>query len=221
VTKTAIIFDFDGVIADSEALSNTVLAETVTRLGLPTTLEDALDRYQGRSWTEVVARIEAGVGEPQALRFADELKAETFSRLRANLVEVPGATAFIRSLAHLRTCIASSSSVERLAVCLETLGIASDFCGRIFSSEMVQRGKPHPDIFLHAAAQLGVEPSSCFVIEDSASGVRGGVAAGMTVVGLCAASHIREGHADRLAEAGATHVAGSWDEVSTFLMGQI
>ncbi len=79
---------------------------------------------------------------------------------------------------------------------------------------MVRRGKPHPDIFLFAAEKLGVDPRSCLVIEDSAGGVTAAVAAGMTAVGLCAASHVRPGHDLRLREAGATHLASSWDEVA-------
>jgi beta-phosphoglucomutase-like phosphatase (HAD superfamily) len=79
---------------------------------------------------------------------------------------------------------------------------------------MVSRGKPHPDIFLLAADKLGVSPKSCLVIEDSTSGIKAAVAAGMTAVGLCAASHIREGHQLKLREAGAVHLAKSWDEVA-------
>lgn len=80
-------------------------------------------------------------------------------------------------------------------------------------SDMVSRGKPHPDIFLLAADKLGMNPGSCLVIEDSASGIKAAVAAGMTAVGLCAASHVRDGHQLRLREAGALHLANSWDEV--------
>lgn len=216
--KAAMIFDFDGVIADSETLANAVLAEKLSGSGLPTTLDDALTRYQGRRWAEVEALIADGIGGTLPESFSDELKRETLMRLATDLVEVPGATAFIRSLTGFRTCIASSSSFERLGVCLEALGLTDDFRGRIFSSEMVQRGKPHPDIFLHAAAQLGVAPSRCIVIEDSPSGVQAGVAAGMTVIGLCAASHVRAGHAERLTQTGAAFVARSWSEVSVTVM---
>ncbi len=219
--KTAIIFDFDGVIADSEVLANTVLAEKLSGLGLPTTLDDALDRYQGRRQAEVEALITAGLGGTLPAGFSDELKRATLMRLATDLVEVPGATVFIRSLTGFRTCIASSSSVERLGVCLEALGLTDDFRGRVFSAEMVRRGKPHPDIFLHAAAELGVAPSQCIVIEDSPSGVQAGVAAGMTVIGLCAASHIRAGHADLLMRAGAAFVARSWGEVSANVLERV
>jgi beta-phosphoglucomutase-like phosphatase (HAD superfamily) len=80
------------------------------------------------------------------------------------------------------------------------------------------RGKPHPDIFLFAASKLGVSPSECLVIEDSAGGIRAAVTAGMTAVGLCAASHIREGHDLKLRDAGAAHVAHSWSDVERFAL---
>lgn len=213
----AIIFDFDGVIADSELLANRVLAETVTGLGLPTTVDDALDRYMGRRWPEVIAAIGEALGSPLPGGFGEALKAATLARFVTDLSEVQGATAFIRATAYLPRCIASSSSPDRLTLSLDRLGLVDDFAGRVFSAEAVARGKPHPDIFLHAAAQLGVSPSACLVIEDSLSGVRAGVAAGMTVIGLCAASHIRAGHAERLMAAGAAHIATGWDEVAALL----
>lgn len=216
----AIIFDFDGVIADSEELSNRVIAERVTALGLPTTLDDALHRYQGRRWGEAMALIEADIGRPLPPRFSEELLTVLRASFRTELREVPGATGFIRRFSRLPRCIASSSAMDRLRLGLELLGIADEFAGMVFSAEMVARGKPHPDIFLHAAEQIGVVPSRCLVIEDSANGVEAGVAAGMAVVGLCAGAHSRRGHGDRLRAAGAVHVAASWDEVAAYLVGR-
>jgi HAD superfamily hydrolase (TIGR01509 family) len=210
----AIIFDFDGVIADSEALANRVLAEHVTALGLPTTLEQALERYVGRRWPEAMALIESALGRPLPADFSDRLAAATLECFRAELREVPGATAFIRRWPGLPRCIASSSSIGRLTLCLDKLGLTEHFAGAVFSADMVERGKPHPDIFLYAAQRLGVEPARCLVIEDSPSGIRAAKAAGMTVVGLAAASHIPTGHDRRLLEAGADHVATTWQGVS-------
>jgi hypothetical protein len=107
----ALIFDFDGVIADSEAIANTVLAETVTGLGHSTTLDQALTRYMGRRWGEVVAEIEAAIGKPLPDNFSDQLKLATLARFRTDLKEVSGATDFIRRFAHIPRCIASSSSI--------------------------------------------------------------------------------------------------------------
>jgi HAD superfamily hydrolase (TIGR01549 family) len=210
---SALIFDFDGVIADSEALANTVLAEFVTGLGHPTTLEDSLQRYTGSRWNEVIAQIEAAVGRPVPAGFSDDLKSATLDRFRTDLKEVSGAGKFIERFYHLPRCIASSSSIDRLKLCLEVLNLTDTFGDNVFSADMVSRGKPHPDIFLLAADRLGVKPGSCLVIEDSTGGIKAAVAAGMTAVGLCAASHIRDGHHQKLREAGAVHLADSWDEV--------
>jgi HAD superfamily hydrolase (TIGR01549 family) len=213
----ALIFDFDGVIADSEAIANTVLAETVTRLGHSTTLDEALTRYSGRRWDEVVAEIEAAIGRPLPDDFSGQLKLSTLDRFRTDLKEVSGATDFIRRFAHIPRCIASSSSIDRLQLCLSVLALEAEFGSHVvFSADMVARGKPHPDIFLFAAGRLGVRPDQCLVIEDSAGGIRAAVAAGMTVVGLCAASHIRDGHDLKLRDAGAVHLAHSWSDVERF-----
>ena len=209
----ALIFDFDGVIADSEAIANTVLAETVTGLGHPTTLDQALTRYMGRRRGEVVAEIEAAIAKPLPDNFSDQLKLATLARFRTDLKEVRGATDFVRRFAYLPRCIASSSSIDRLQLCLSVLDLEAEFGSHVYSADMVARGKPHPDIFLYAASKLGVGPKECLVIEDSAGGVRGAIAAGMTVVGLSAASHIRDGHDLRLRDAGAVHLAQSWSDV--------
>jgi HAD superfamily hydrolase (TIGR01509 family) len=215
----ALIFDFDGVIADSEAIANTVLAEIVTGLGHSTTLDQALARYSGRRWDEVVAEIEAALGRSLSSDFSSELKHATLDRFRTDLKEVSGAANFIRRFSHLPRCIASSSSIDRLRLCLSVLELEAEFGGHVFSADMVARGKPHPDIFLFAAGRLGVRPDRCLVIEDSAGGIEAAVAAGMTAVGLCAASHIREGHDLKLRAAGASHLAHSWPEVERFALG--
>src|SRR6266478_1094133 len=215
-TVGALIFAFDGVIADSESIANTVLAETVTGLGHSTTLDQALARYMGRRWGEVVAEIEAAIGKPLPGNFSDQLKLATLDRFRTDLKEVRGATRFIRRFAHIPRCIASSSSLDRLQLCLSVLALEAEFGPHVFSADMVARGKPHPDIFLFAAGKLGVNPEECLVIEDSAGGIKAAVAAGMTAIGLCAASHIREGHDVRLRDAGAVHLAHSWSDVEHF-----
>lgn len=207
------IFDFDGVIADSEALANTVLAELITDLGHPTNLDDSLEHYSGRRWDDAMAAIASVVGKPLPASFSDDLKSAVLDRFRTDLTEVTGATKFIETFSDVPRCIASSSSIDRLQLCLSVLNLTDKFGGNVFSADMVPRGKPHPDIFLLAAGKLGVKPRSCLVIEDSTSGIKAAVAAGMTAVGLCAASHIREGHHLKLREAGAVHLANSWNEV--------
>lgn len=215
----ALLFDFDGVIADSEALANSVLAEWVMALGLPTTRDQALDRYMGKRWAEAIAAIEQGIGRPVPERFADDLQRATLARFRTDLREVAGAAKFLKAFAVVPRCIASSSSAERLALCLDILGLADMFGPHVYSADLVLHGKPNPDIYLLAAERLDVAPSACVVIEDSPGGVRAGRAAGMTVIGLCAASHIRAGHGDRLREAGAHHIAASWADAAKIVAG--
>jgi HAD superfamily hydrolase (TIGR01509 family) len=218
-TVGALIFDFDGVIADSEAIANTVLAETVTELGHPTTLDQSLTRYAGRRWHDVMAEIEKAIGKSLPADFSHDLKRATLDRFRTDLKEVSGAADFIKRFSHLPRCIASSSSIDRLQLCLSVLALEAEFGEHVYSADMVARGKPHPDIFLFAANKLGVNPDRCLVIEDSAGGIKAAVAAGMTAVGLCAASHIRDGHDAILREAGAVHLAQSWADVERFALG--
>jgi HAD superfamily hydrolase (TIGR01509 family) len=115
------------------------------------------------------------------------------------------------------TCVASSSSREWLDHCVDKFGFRSDFEDKLFSATLVENGKPAPDIYLLAAREMRAEPSSTVVIEDSPTGVAGGIAAGMTVIGYLGASHIRPGHADKLRAAGAHHLAETFDEVEHLL----
>jgi len=209
----AIIFDFDGVIADSEVLSNTVLAEIVSELGVPTTLEDSYRHYMGKRFHDVIAAIEKTVGRALPPSFGEEYQGRTLQRFRQELAPIAGAREFIDKFIDVPRCIASSSSPDRLAVCLDVLDMTGLFEGRVFSASEVARGKPYPDIFLHAAAQIGVPSSDCIIIEDSASGVIAGQAAGSIVIGLLAAGHIRDGHAATLKEAGAHHLAADYVEL--------
>jgi HAD superfamily hydrolase (TIGR01509 family) len=218
----ALIFDFDGVIADSEVLVNSAMADALTRLGLPTTLEQSLATFLGKRWPEVVALVEArlaaeGPGGKLPDTFSDDLKAAVHVRFRDELTEVSGARAFIRAHAHLPRAIASSSSADRLALCLDVLGLAEDFGIHVYSADLVTRGKPEPDIFLLAADRLNVRPADCIVIEDSPGGIRAARAAGMTAIGLHAAAHLPANHADALKAAGAHHIAADWNEVQTIV----
>jgi HAD superfamily hydrolase (TIGR01509 family) len=209
----AIIFDFDGVLADSEVLSNSVLAEVVTELGVPTSIDDAYRTYMGKRLSEVIEAIEVAVGRKLPADFADSYQLRTFEAFRARLMPIDGAREFIEAWRGVPQCIASSSSPERLALSLEVLNMTPLFEGRVFSASTVARGKPHPDIFLYAAEKLGVSPADCIVIEDSRGGVTAGRAAGATVIGLTAAGHIQPGHDARLREAGADHVVASFAEL--------
>ena len=210
---SAIIFDFDGVIADSEVLANAVLAELVTELGVPTTVEDSYRNYMGKRFHEVVAAVEKAIGCATPPSFGELWQVRTLARFRQDLAPITGVREFIAKFGALPRCIASSSTPQRLAVSLEILEMTELFAGRVFSASNVARGKPHPDIFLQAAAEIGVSPRECIIIEDSASGVIAGREAGATVIGLLAAGHIRDGHGTSLKDAGAHYLAADYVEV--------
>lgn len=212
--KRLLILDFDGVLADSEVLANAVLAEMVTELGVPTTTEDSLRRYVGKRLQDVILTVEQTVGRPMAGDFVVAYQQRTLERLRAEVQLVAGARDFLDTFADVPRCIASSSPPDRIAACLDALGLVDVFGERVFSASQVARGKPHPDIFLHAAERMGAPPADALVIEDSVGGVRAAIAAGMTVIGLTAASHIRDGHAERLSAAGAHHIATTFAQAA-------
>jgi HAD superfamily hydrolase (TIGR01509 family) len=201
------------VLADSEVLSNSVIAEIVSEFGVPTSLEDAYRTYMGKRLVEVIETIERVTDHKLPVDFADSYQQRTFDAFRRGLKPVDGARAFLEAWHDVPNCIASSSSPERLALSLEVLEMAAFFEGRVFSASNVARGKPHPDIFLHAAEKIGVKPADCIVIEDSVGGVTAARAAGCTAIGFTAASHIQRGHDARLRDAGAHHVVASFGEL--------
>ncbi len=209
----AILFDFDGVIADSEALTNRVLAEALTEIGLPTSFEEALRHYCGWRWSDCQLKIESQLGHPLPRGFREALDVRTEAILASALRPVPGVAAFLETTAHLPRAIASSSPLPFLEATTEAFGFTAHFAGRMCSAAELPHGKPHPQIYLNAATLLGARPADCLVIEDSPTGVRAGVAAGMQVVGLCAASHIQAGHEAVLRAAGAHQIAARFEEI--------
>jgi len=213
-----IIFDFDGVIADSEVIANAVLAEGLTALGHPTSIDDCLRLYMGRRWVDCALAIEAEIGRRLPDDFVTAQRQAIRARAAGELEAVAGAADFVRGLGGRQRCIASSSSLEWLALCLGRFGLAEHFGANLFSAAVhVERGKPHPDLFLHAARSMGVDPARTLVIEDSPLGVEAGVAAGMTVIGLLAGGHVGAGHEARLAKAGAHYIARTYDDVRAIL----
>lgn len=212
--KRLIVLDFDGVVADSEVLANEVLAQFVTELGVPMTTQGSIDAFVGKRAEEVMAKVGAITGR----RVDSDLEAEflhrTLARFRTDLREVQGVRTYLATFRHVERCIASSSSPERLAACLDILGLADAFGARVYSASCVPRGKPHPDPFLHVAAQFGVAPAQAIVVEDGEAGIRGAIAAGMTAIGLLAASHIGADHEERLRRAGARYIAHDYSELA-------
>jgi HAD superfamily hydrolase (TIGR01509 family) len=189
-----VIFDCDGVLVDSEPLANRVLAERLTAIGLPTTFEQSVRDFMGRSWAANVAVIEERLGGPMPAGFADGYFEELYGTFASELEPIAGIHAALDGIA-LPSCVASSSAHDKIRTSLELTGLLERFDGRIFSASDVEHGKPAPDLFLHAAASLGADPAGCVVVEDAPAGVQAGRAAGMTVLGyagLTDAAELRE-----------------------------
>ena len=212
----AIIFDFDGVIADSEVPYNRALAESLTAIGLPTSYEESLTRYCGHNWQECVRRIETRLDGPLPEDFREVYDMRAQARFDAGFDPVNGVVDFLARTAHLPRAIASSSGAPYIEWALERFGLGAHFTGQIHSADGMERGKPHPDIYLIAAEALGVDPAECLVFEDSPTGATAAVAAGMHVIGLCAAAHIadREAHAQNLRAVGVHRIVFEFDEVT-------
>ena len=184
-----VIFDNDGVLVDSEPISNRLLAAYLTELGHPTSYEDSLRDYMGAAMHRIHDLIEERTGQRLPDDFDDVFHARVFEAFERELEPVAGAVGVVEKLAAggVPYCVASSGSHERIRVGHRKTGLDRWFDdGRIFSSQDVGRGKPAPDLFLYAAERMGVAPERCVVVEDSPLGVQAAVAAGMDVYGFTA-----------------------------------
>ncbi|MFD5570818.1 HAD family hydrolase [Streptomyces cadmiisoli] len=184
-----VIFDNDGVLVDSEPISNRLLAAYLTELGHPTSYEESLRDYMGSAMHRVHDLVEERTGQRLPADFDDVFHARVFAAFERELKAVAGAEEVLAKLAAegVPYCVASSGSHARIRVGHRTTGLDRWFDERrIFSSEDVGRGKPAPDLFLHAAERMGVAAERCVVVEDSPLGVRAAVAAGMDVYGFTA-----------------------------------
>jgi HAD superfamily hydrolase (TIGR01509 family) len=177
-----VIFDCNGVLVDSEPIAAAVAAEEFTRAGFPLTADIIARYFTGRRSADMLAAVEMATRRKLPANFASLLTAATLRRFRVELRATPH---IAYALTWLRgpKCVASSSTHDRIRVSLETTGLLRFFEHNIFSAGEVPRGKPAPDLLLHAAARMGVQASDCIVVEDSAAGVAAAHAAGMTPIG--------------------------------------
>ena len=194
-----VIFDCDGVLVDTETLANRRLAEWISDAGYPVTYEECRKRFCGRSLSSVQVELKAagvGIGDDFVERWYRELP----NIFGSGVERIPHVETFIEAVkaAGIAHCVASSARVEKMLLTLGQTGLLPHFQDVLFSATMVQRGKPAPDLFLHAARTMGVAPVDCIVIEDSVAGTTAGVAAGMRVF-----SYHGDLHSDRSGLAGA------------------
>ena len=213
-----IIFDCDGVVADSEALANRLLAESITKIGTPTTMDDSIRLFMGKRWEDCKRAIVDWTGAPLPPNFEADHTSLSRDRMRDEVGPLPGLELFLKAHRGYAVCIASSSGHEWLDHCVDKFGLREYFGKNLYSAADVTHGKPAPDIFLYAADRMGIAPDDCLVLEDSTSGIMGALSAGMTAVGFLGGSHILDGHAERLLSAGAHHLARNFADVAKLLI---
>jgi len=202
-----IIFDCDGVLVDSEALACVVHADVLTQFGYVITAEQVHDRFLGRSAREARLEVETELGRAFPDSYTVQLKATIDRVFGEQLTPIPHIADTLARLSQC-ICVASSGTPTRIRSSLGTAGLLDRFDPHLFSAMQVERGKPAPDLFLFAAAQMKTPPERCVVVEDSVPGVTAARAAGMTVIGFTGGSHCRPGDTDRLRAAGADIVIG-------------
>jgi HAD superfamily hydrolase (TIGR01509 family) len=206
-----VIFDCDGVLVDSEVITNRVFTSMLNEMGIAVTMEQVFEQFVGKSMSQCLQIIAKLLGREVPENFVQQYHLRTAVALKSDLKPVSGVEAMLENI-QLPYCVASNGSHEKMQTTLGITGLLSKFQGKLYSVSEVARGKPFPDVFLHAAGKFGVPPSACAVIEDTATGVTAGVAAGMTVYGYCAHTP-----AQRLIDAGAHCTFGRMSELPDLL----
>jgi HAD superfamily hydrolase (TIGR01509 family) len=200
-----VIFDCNGVLVDSEPLATAIVSQEFIRAGFALTPDIVARYFTGRRQADMFAEVEIASGRKLPAEFAATVANATLRRFRTELRSTPHAA---HALSWLRgpKCVASSSTLDRMRVSLETTDLIRYFEPNLFSAADMPNGKPAPDLFLHAAAKMRVNPADCLVVEDSPAGVAAGVAAGMTVIGFVGGSHAGSKLGANLSAAGARAV---------------
>ena len=189
-----VIFDCDGVLVDSENLSNGVLAEMLAEQGLGMSTAEARAAFQGMRLDEVLAAAERMLGRALPPDWIERYERRRTIVFRADLQAIEGAASAVQAIqgAGVRVCVASQGKLEKTSLSLQLTGLAPLFAEATrFSAYSVPRGKPSPDLFLHAAASMGAEPAACVVVEDTPSGVLGAARANMRAIGYAADADAR------------------------------
>jgi HAD superfamily hydrolase (TIGR01509 family) len=182
-----VIFDCDGVLVDSDRISLRIQAERISALGLETSYEDCIRDFLGLGMPATLRILAERLGRPVPEEWEAELDAAVRDGFQRELTPVPGIVEALDRI-ELPACVASSGSHEKMRLTLGLTGLRDRFAGRIFSADEVKRGKPAPDLFLHAASRMSIPPERCIVVEDSPFGIAAAKAAGMLALGFAAAT---------------------------------
>ncbi|QJY31808.1 HAD family phosphatase [Diaphorobacter sp. JS3050] len=219
MTFEAILFDCDGVLVDSEPITNGVLCQMLGEAGWQLSPDECMRLFIGKTVRSETARIEAETGRPLTDAWMAEFYARRNARLQTELVAIanaPQAVHAVHALLQGRIACASGADRFKVEMQLAQVGLAPYFAGRIFSGHEMPATKPAPDVYLAAAASVAVPPARCLVVEDTVTGVMAGVAAGATVVGY-SPSPVGHGSPDALRSAGALQVMTDMAELPVLL----
>jgi HAD superfamily hydrolase (TIGR01509 family) len=220
--RPLVIFDCDGVLVDSEVLACDVQARALTRYGLPISTAEVARRFLGMSAKDMRGLLEIGLGQPLPADHETRCGEELFRLFRRELKPVVGIAGVLAQMerAGAARCVASSSSPERIALALDVTGLSKFFGPDVFSSTLVARGKPAPDLFLHTAKAMGFGPERCIVVEDSLNGIKAARSAGMRALGFLGGVHCTSAHEDDLLAAGADLICRDSSELAVALLGE-
>ena len=190
----AVVFDFDGVLVNSEIIALAELRECLSEFGIQLEWDELIETFLGTSVEDIQAYVERETGKSPGPGFREGWYARLFARYSRGLTVIPGALELLDQLEArgITYCVASGGSYQRLAFALDVTGLKSRFADRTFSADSVARGKPEPDLFLYAVGRLGVRPGDCLVIEDAVAGVRAATTAGIHSLGFVGGSHLAE-----------------------------
>lgn len=216
-----VVFDFDGVIVDSMPLHNRVESEVYRNAGINITPSELSRRFSGVPLSDQfkVLKNETGIDMPNtAMQEMQEAKIALFSQ---ELAAVDGVAQMLEEIKEIPYCIASGSPIKELDHALKIVKLHDRFFPHIYSSEMVERGKPAPDLFLYAAKEMGVSPKECVVLEDGIAGVQAARQAGMSVVGFTGGSHCDDEHGNRLLSSGAERIITHMSKLPAFLQSAL
>ena len=198
-----IIFDFDGVLVDSETMGCQIWSDVFAKHGMTVSAQDIMEKYTGKTGTLICSLVEQEYGYHIPDGFLDEVNETTEEIMSRELKTVAGVLETMPKL-YVPVCIASGSRPKRLNMCLDVTGLRRWFPDEtVFNSHCVKNGKPAPDLFFYAAEKMKVSPEKCLVIEDSTAGIIGAKAAGMKAYGFIGASHCTPERGRQLIENGA------------------
>lgn len=216
--KKLIIFDCDGVLVDSEPLSLKALQLMLKKKSLNVSIEECFELFLGKNFKDTKEIIRSKFGINISKNDEALLHENLFFEIDNELREIPGVADFIDTLS-IKYCVASSSGVNRIFRSLAVTNLLDYFKPeQIFSSSMVLRGKPFPDLFLFAATSMGFEPEDCIVIEDSQAGINAAISAEMTVVGFTGGEHyLTTASKKTLRDTSADYICNTYDELSEII----